>query len=482
MQVGLVSAALVLLFVLLWQKLQLGLVRYFDVDELAYLHWAHNLFTGQLPYRDFLFYIPPGFLYILAPLFWIAHGAAILTAGRVVAFVIFCAITTLVCLLFWQVRRNWLALVAGILVVFLPIPADKFLELRPDNLAMALFLGGMVCEVAWFQGRRRAAVWSGLLYGISLMILPKTLPGVAVASFLALFYGFRRHGADYIAGLVIPFVLFGVWIIGVARSWGDWSMIIYSLTRLPLEVNKLGTIFWTGPDLFFYPNGLLYGSSGLGAGLLWNHAVWIFGLLVWVVRLMTPFTPRGKKGIWTELLIAGSLLVFTASFLFEYLMRNEQYLIPIAIFVAFYASDGLTFFWQASSGRFRTASFIVFLMLFWAIYRVNTDITRVKMSVTDTAAVETLRTALTVIPKGAYVFDLTGATIYFRDPYYVSAVPFEQWEQFLSRPLPPLIPTLEATRTRYVYVGNRLDTLSPEHQEYIKNNFIPLSDTLLVRK
>jgi hypothetical protein len=91
-----------------------------------------------------------------------------------------------------------------------------------------------------------------------------------------------------------------------------------------------------------------------------------------------------------------------------------------------------------------------------------------------------------VIPRDAYVLDLDGRTMYYRDPYYACCIPFGQSSQFLSRPLPSLIDALERTKTEYVYQGQleRVNTLPEQDRIYIQTHFIPsaIGKTLLVRR
>jgi len=65
--------AFLLLLYLLYEKYRLGLVRYFDMDEYAYLNWTAHMVSGDMPYRDFLYQLPPGFLIILAPVFFFSR-------------------------------------------------------------------------------------------------------------------------------------------------------------------------------------------------------------------------------------------------------------------------------------------------------------------------------------------------------------------------------------------------------------------------
>lgn len=470
----------------LWQRLQLGLVRYFDADEMAYLHWAHNVVSGKLPYIDFFLYAPPGFLYVLVPLFWVFKGIAILVAGRVFAFAVFVGIVLATMYLFWLVRRSWMALLAGVLLVFLPLPADKFLEVRPDNLAMLLVLIGLVLQVLWLQtNQKRFAFWSGFFYSASLLILPKTLPSVVMGLGIALF---QKDRWRFVAGMAAPLLVFGLWIMSTIRSTGDFALIIYSLTKLPFEVGRTGEVYPILQWQFFYPNAIYYGAPGWNTSLIVNHAVWIVGLLTGVVRLMTPFVPNGKHGVWVEVLVAGMLLAHVAAFMYWYPVRHAQYFIPIAVFVAFYAADAIgklkNIFSKTTIGHFGFA--ILFGALLTNLYQVGVSVNTAKMAWTNMQDIQTLREVLATIPKDSYVLDLVGSTIYYRDPYYISALPFGQYAPYLSRSFPSLISALQKTNTRFIYEGQlgRVQTLTQPDQAFITANFVAdrAVPGLLIRK
>lgn len=488
--------------IFLWWHYQIGLTRYFDADELAYLHWAHNVSMGKLPYIDFLLYVPPWFLYVVAPLFSISSGVAILTTGRVLAFVIFVGMCAALSAVFVSLRGDkekvWKFFLPALILSFLPLPFDKFIELRPDNLAMLVALIATVfhCHALSQNGKRSSWVMAGLLYSSSLLILPKAVPQVVVAIGVTLAWVLwadvesrqQRSSKLYLFGIgcMAPIVVFGLWIGFAVHSFSQLDAIFYSLVTLPFEVNKLGKLFFMQPDLFFYPNQMYYGTSGVSSGLIVNHILWLVGLGMGVVRLMTPFIPRGKNGVWAELLIAGSFVLYIASFVLWYPMRHAQYLIPVAVFIAYYVADAIVSVWENVRND---KGGLIFFVIVYAIglgylYEVNLTVNRVKLSFTNIENVRALQTALSTIPKGAYVLDLDGSTIYFRDPYYVSSVPFGQWEPYLTRPLPSLSQALEKTHTNYIYESQleRVKTLPIEDQAYIKRTFIRLPNShILVR-
>lgn len=497
-QQSVVGVSILVFLWLLWEKLHFGLVRYFDADEMAYLHWAHSVYTGMIPYRDFLSYVPPGFYYALAPLYWITHGTDILWVGRVYAFGVFVGITVASMYLFWYIRKSWIAVLAGICTAFLPIPADKFIEIRPDNLAVLTAMMGSVFQIIAIEKGRSRFFWrlSGVLYMSSLLILPKTLPQVFSGLFVALcwwVWGQERMQdrmammRAYAVGLCFPLVIFGLWMLVHIRGIDQWGTLWYSLIRLPLEVNTIGALFPMEPYQFFYPNTLLYGADGWNTTLIANHSIWLVGLLVGAMRLVTPMMVNGKKGAWAEVMLGLSFFGYSALFIYGYPMRHEQYLIPIGIFVAWYAADAVYMVWKRISDA--PASRMIFLLavvgVLCGIVNVSGRMNTQKSVYTNAGDYRLLQEAIRLIPTDAYVFDLVGSTIYFRDPYYVSAVPFGQWEPYLSRPLPSVREALMRTQTGFVYEGQlkRTESLSSEDRTYIYSRFhsVPGISGLLVR-
>lgn len=474
--------------VLLWYTLQLGVVRYFDADELAYLHWAHNVFKGQRPYYDFFSYVPSGFMYVLAPLFFFVKGAEILTVARLFAWMVQVGIVISLIVLYKHWRGSWFGVLAALVVVFLPLPKDKLIEVRPDNLAILISFIGLICQIRFIKFEKRsAAFWSGIFYGASLVILPKTLPQVAIALGITLLWwssDWKKRWtrvSNMLVGILVPIAAFLLFQVVTAKSIVELSTLLYSLTRLPFEVNRLGEQFVMQPALFFYPNSTYYGIGGIHAGLIANHLLWIIGLLIGVGRLFTPFIPNGRKGYLIELLVAGTFLVYVGIFIQWYPLRHAQYLIPIALFVSLFVADGVEQLWiQAQTHGWYKGVFGAFSVLSivfgWHIFlMVNLP----KMKQTNAEDMRVIKESQRMIFQESYVLDMVGSTVYFRDPYYVSALPFGQYKPYLSRPLPSLLTALSQTNTPYIYEGrlDRMQTLSLEDQAYIRAQFIRIGDT-----
>ena len=532
----------VLLAVLLNWHFQLGLTRYFDVDEFAHLSWAYQMFSGRRPYVDFLFFFPPGFHLFLMPLFAFGAGIAPILAARVFAFIVFVALVVVTMFVFWLMRRSWVAIVAGVFLAFLPMPFDKFLEIRPDTLAVLFAMVGLVYQILAvkglaFTGQKMKPYFlcAGIFYGVSLLILPKTLPQVGVAVLIEAlrairFPEFKKQFREsfkgfwnLLAGISIPMLFFAFWTL----SLGNIDQVWYSLTKLPVEANKISQTFIMMPDLFFYPNVTFYGAAGWGTGLVVNHAIWLVAIFVGIYRLVAPFlsvtpahagvqrktktskdwipafagmtnkesTPAGPPNeVWSELLIAVTFIIYIIFYVQIVPLKHTQYLIPIAVFIAFYAADAVDMLWRKSFELSKNYAHLLPTGVFFALFllgsirlmQVFIAVNEPKRAWTNADTIKHLTALYTTIPQTEYILDLTGETLYYKHPYVVCCTPFGQSAPYLSRPLPSLIQSLEKTNTKYIFEGGvkRVTTLLPGDQSYIAAHYLPSPTIggLLVRK
>lgn len=490
----------------LYWKFQLGLVRYFDIDELAYLWWANHLHQGVMPYQDFFFFATPGFLWFLSPVFAFFHGATPLIVGRILMGIVFSALTVVAGVLFWEMRRSWLAVAVPLFLVFLPLPADKFLEIRPDSLSLLFVLLGIVFlvyvmnrEVGEKNTRNSSAFLVGsaaFSFSWSLVILQKTLPIVCISGicFLGWYLTFlhaksvsKQTGWRFLFAALVG----GGIVVVCTMLWfflrvGDMKLVWYSLIRLPMEINELGKIWIIEPTQFFYPNDTFYGMYGYHIGYVLNILLWCGSILIGIMRLFTPVVHNGKKGVWQEFMISGifiSSLILYKSF---FPMKHAQYLMPIAIFVAWYAADGFFIVWNKFKHTYigRLVSVPLWCLVLGLFVKGYWVVNAPKFFWRNDAEIQTVATILRTIPQSEAILDLVGLTMYYPAPYYFSCLPIGQIVPLMSLRLPSLSGQLEKTDTKFIYQGTsrRVTTLSSEDQAYIAAHFVPVGDgTLLVR-
>lgn len=501
------AVATVLFLYFIYLKWQLAQMRYFDHDELSYLYWATHMQMGDMPYRDFLLYPAPGLLWLLE---WVASwfsGFQLFLAGRTLMFGIFVGLTLVLGGLFWEMRKSWIAICVPLLLTFLPLPADKFLEIRPDSLALFFASLGLLIQIRFMnkpvftrspshslqKTNYVSLAFVGIFYAASLLVSQKMVILVGIASLG--FIGWNRalvqkHVVNLRQSLFYIFAVgIGAGLTGLAAffwflSLGNFPLVWYSLVKLPFEANELAKLFPIAPDFFFYPNDVVYGTGSRHLGYWLNLLVWVFGTLVAVYRFIES-SLTDARNVWQERIVSVSMLLSFYLFIYVMPMKHAQYLIPSAAFVVWYCADGIYLYWKShrQSLMHRMWSSVVFVgaaYVFFVGYRlVNIP----KMSWLHDQEAE-LHILLQNIPKSEYVLDLECVSLYFPNPYFISCMPIGQVTPIMSLQLPSVRQRLEETNTKYIFEGryHRTQELSKDDQQYIIDNFTSVGDgKLLVR-
>lgn len=486
--------SVILLGYFLYQKYQLGLVRYFDMDEFAYLNWTSHMVQGSIPYKDFLYQLPPGFLLMLAPVFLFSQNAlSPLVGGRVVAFFVQCSLILVTGLIFWRVRRRWTAIFACLILAFLPLPADKLMEIRPDTAGVLFAMLGTLFQIMWMEREENKSTTlsmlvSGFFYGVSVFILQKTIPHVAVAAVIVGVWALRIQPGNRIKTL-LPFVIGGIALFVPFVFWvltqQIGPLVWYLLTKFLPEYTQIAKNYPIPANQFFFYYYYYYGAGSWNVGFILNQVIWIVGVLMGILRLLTP-NVFGKKYVLSELLLSGVFIVQLVLFIYYMPFKHPQYLIPLAVFVAFYAADAIDEVWQriVQSPISLFIGVIGFFVLFSLLVRGYNNVNDAKFTLTNTYEKKSLQTMLATIPRNEYVFDLVGLSLYYPQPYYVSCLMVGQFSGYISMKLPSIAQALVQTKTKYIYQGNqrRIMTLLPEDQAYINERFHAVGDgSLFVR-
>lgn len=496
-----------IVFLLYW-RYQVGIIRAFDADEFTHLHWAANVARGQRPYIDFFTFFTPGFYWVLAPLFWLVKTPDVFVAARLIAYGIFLEILTATGVLYASLRRTRWALVPVILLAFLPMPYDKYLELRPDNLATLLAMMGVIAEIWAIREKRPVQRWwfiSGLSYGLSLVVLVKTLPFVVMGMLVAIWdsgviargvtrlrQGFGGQGGViqaireiwekkehvwFIVGLAAPLAVMFLYFL----TLGDLGKVFYSLGKMAFEANTLGRVYIMESHLFFFPNPAFYGGRwGITAPFLVNHLIWVVGLLVGCVRFLTPFlTGDGdKRQVKIEVLVSGIFILSVIGYVNFFPLKHSQYLIPIAVFIVIYASDMLVGLFAWIKRRMGEIGFIGVIGIIGVIIVMQTiEVNQPKLGFPNGGQLIESQKLHAMLPKDVEVVDLEGRLLFWQDAYDICCLPFGQFTRYLSRPPKPLRDVLEAKKVPYIFQGNtgRMGYLSHEDQWYIRTYYEPVS-------
>ncbi|OGG35649.1 hypothetical protein A2363_04440 [Candidatus Gottesmanbacteria bacterium RIFOXYB1_FULL_47_11] len=468
-----------LVFLLYW-RFRVSTTRFFDVDEFSYLHWTAQMARGEHMYTDFFSYFTPGFMWVFSPIFWIYGASArVFTAARGLSFVIFLSILTAVSYV-WGITRGWKwALLPAVILAFLPMPYDKLLEIRPDNLSTLLAIIGLIGEIRGIRENKNS--WwfvSGLAYSASLLVLAKTVPIVAVGAGIAVLSAISSKSFKsltlLILGLVGPWALF---FLGVAAQ-GNLDHVWYSLTRLPFEVYKSPFNQFMDPTLFFFPNSSFYGGTDyiITTGLLTNHGIWILAVMIGVYRLMTPFlTANGnRKGIYIELLLALTFVIQVFGYIKLFPARHSQYLIPIAVFIAYYTADGLVLFFEFLARVGGIASLIVVMSLCGCLLVfVTQEVNVPKLIRSKTVQLAEIDLLMKSIPFSSRVVDMEGRMLFWAEGYPVCCLAIDSTLSFVTRRPPPLDQYLAVHPADYIWENDtsRYARLNPATFLYMQKNY-----------
>lgn len=504
--------------ILLYLHFRLSITRYFDADEFAHLHWGYAFLTGEKPYTDFFYLFPPFFLYPIAIIIKLfGRTFESLIAARIFIFIIYLGTLSMLFLITKKARGVLAALFAVFIFVFLPMPQDKTIEIRPDLVAVFFALLGIYLFILAENNKEQTTnnrknkklllvtcyLLSGLSYGLSLAFVPKT---VFFLIPIGIIWGYRiinQARGNTEANLIKNILTFGMGILLPALCvlgfifWsGKPQLAIYSMTKMASTVTSiLGSKFYMFASHFFWPTDVYYGSGGFNPALCTTLAIFLVGTIVGVFRGVASLSYKEKSKCVSEFLIFGSFYAMLFAFVKIFPLKHAQYWIPMVPFFCFYIGD---FFVKIprvlsliippigtplrSALRVRAVGvasfappvgfFIVILLICYLTY-LGASVYQSKFKWTDKDTQDKMDYFLTKIPENEPVFDLTGETVFFRDGYYFCCVPYGQYEEGIGFDIPDIKSEMEKNGTKYVHVGyaGRTRVLPPDQEKYIKENF-----------
>lgn len=342
--------------------------RCFDPDEFEHSHAAWCVSKGMLPYQDFFEHHTPWYYVLLRPFF---HGFDVagsvdsarhfLLFGRGLSLVLSALSVFLLGRIggLWSERR--VGLLAGLMLVGQPMFAEKAIEIRPDVLALPLFLGGL-----WFllRGLARGAAstgWSlrhsfvaGLGLGAAVMCTQKML-------------------------FVFPGLLAGLMLWCVGGSAPLATMQARARARLPMLLMLLAGVCvpfaatwagfaWYGAGGAFIRNNFILNAhwkpveTGQGHKLIaTSWPVLTLGLLGAVVSSMRLL--RAREGRSGSLVLLCTVLGLFAGLLIMPSAHSQYYLMPLPL-VCLLAAHGVLFLIDRLRRSVRPALLVLALVVF----------------------------------------------------------------------------------------------------------------------
>ncbi|MBI3955740.1 hypothetical protein HY339_00635 [Candidatus Gottesmanbacteria bacterium] len=409
-------------------RLHLALTRFFDPDEFAHLHWAWLIAKGQLPYKDFFYYLTPGFSWILS-LFHtiIGDSTNVLIASRLFLFMVYGLNAAIV----YRLSKG--SLMAVLIFLTFPLTLDKTIDVRPDMVMLLLYFASMMVKNSFL---------SGVLFGASVLMLPKIIFALPALVFL------RSHPAKqgetlkkFLAGVVFIGILF----LGYLRVNNLIGQFLTSITKDSFAVTG-GKISFS-PLLLLTPYPLIYVTKG-GVSLPWavNTAIWIAGTTgLWIL-----LKKRESMGIFWALFIAGNIL-----FVFLFPVPYVQYFLPLSVAASVLAGYALGMknyeLRIKNKGTTLSVFFLhsLFLILtsssFFLQYR-----ERVAPGAENAEQLQVIRDVLAVTKPNETIYDMVGSYVFRPDGYFICCHPYGEFANKLAHPPPALRESLTRRQTKFL--------------------------------
>lgn len=321
--------------------LRLGLAKYFTIDELDFAHAGWLISEGRVLYREIFEIKFPLFFELLSfPFFAFGDDSGVLVWLRAQMAIIWTSTAALGAWLAWRRVGVW-GLSVVPLWLSLPMTLARLTEIRPDVLALALYVLALALASSGLEPRRR-----GLAAGFVLM-------AAIWASYKVVFYGWifgpaflrdllaRRTGGRLWLGSPLAFLggALAFWLVafsdlassGSLAAW--WELSVGWSARHQAEYPGFP---WTRYTLAFLARGavvVLLALLGLWAG--WRRA--------WSSAAPAAAEATRDHALLTGSLLGSGLVLVVQTVTFPY---NH---VPMAFFLAVYGAFGLS--WALQSSR-----------------------------------------------------------------------------------------------------------------------------------
>lgn len=459
-----------------------------DSDELNHIQLAYLYHSGMKPYTDIYNSVyTPIFGWFLLPMF-VSMGFSFATIAftRYVMIVLFAIRVGASFFTVKQVFGKRVSLLFLPLFLLDPFVIFSSMQIRPDNLMMTVYsLGLLALSVAITSPSFKKWFTAGFLLSLSVLILPKIVPSVAVIAIASLFFYFKKKNLALILpaayGCITPVILFSLYCL----SQGTFSEM---LTQTIFEAKAAYSYFPITIPLgnFYIPNNyLVYGT--MGKPLTWFY-VWLlpFAAVAGLFTKCMEFLKGEKvdaKGL-VILMLGFSLILQWATLFFLQVVFMQHYL-PISWLYALFTAVTIETILSALTSKrtldttIRSILFLLCVALIWV--SVKTNIGRSKADSTYLTSVITNRWKQ--IPEGTVTFPnfLFRPAIYpVTYGYFVGNVP----PVILNR-LPSITSRIEQYKVPYLLIDDYLMSKLPvDVQEYVKEKYsrVPGDGELMTRK
>lgn len=446
-------------------RLHLSVIRFFDPDEFAHIHWSFLIAKGSLPYKDFFLIIPPVFHFFLLPVFLLKESTITLISARIYIFFLYLANILILFQIFKSVTKNVLSsLLAVTIFAAFPMTLDKTIDIRPDMLMTLFFL---ICLYLSFI-RKASPFVVGFFYGLSFLTFSKIIfaaPALFYITYLNRKTKVLPHAFSLLYGALMPTALFFLYII----ANGIFTEGIHAILKDSFLVNTGRQAF--SPLLAISPWPLVYVNKG---GVSWP---WIVNTVLWILAVPAFFIlwKRNRKFSVFLLLYFFFAIVLLYIFPIPYL----QYFLPLCIFISLCTAVTIyEILRRAEVSGVKASSFIIIvpflaslLISFLHQYQV-----RAQKESSNSEQLQVIRDILKISAPEETFFDSVGSYVLRPDGYPVCCHPFGEFIYRMENPPLPLTEMLKNRQTKFIVLdrtGLAFWKTPEPHLSFILTHYYP---------
>lgn len=454
----------VLLFLVLLGRLQVALVRFFDPDEFAHLHWAYLLSIGKLPYRDFFFFITPVYQWFLAPVFFLPQGPAIVLIARLWHYLFYLATLCLLFLICKIITKNKLiCLLSVLLMTAFPMTFDKTIDIRPDMLMIFFFLLGIFLLLRKKGWTSKDLLSAGICFGLGLLILPKIIFAVPAVFYLLISRGKNKIPITFswiFLGFITPtlflFIYFlshnlllptfqSIFIDSVAANTGRAPFSLF----LALSPWPLVYVDYAGPSLPWFVNLSLFIFSLPGLIFLWRM--------------------NKKTTIFFVIYLLSGII-----FLFLFPIPYLQYFLPFTPFISLLAAITINKILEFSSqiSLEPIITIVIGVIIFTSFFQQYQG----RSIPTNGEQLKVIADVLNHTKPEESIYDSVGSYLFRPDGYYICCHPYAEFASRLKVKVPTLSQALTSNQTKFL-VQDRTGLLfwkpTSEDLAFLISNYLP---------
>ncbi len=441
---------------ILLARLHVGLVRFFDPDEFAHLHWAWLIAQNKLPYQDFFFYTTPIYQWFLWPILNLEPSDRLLLLARLWEFGLYIINSFILFRIAKRTTKNEIASWLSLLIfVTFPMTFDKTIDIRPDMLMTALYFLAVERMLTWSMLTAKKSLTIGLLLGTSFLVFFKIIYALPAVLVLIIFQ--KKFSLSMVImlsiGFLIPLGLFAVYLFANNLHLFAWE----AFSHTQFVVNSGKEQFSLFAALSPWP--LVYlGVGGVSFPWLVNMGIWISALTgLWIM--------------WKQFkLFAMFSACFTLSaFLFLALFPAPyvQYFIPLSAVASLLSATAIYKIYHP----IMLMIILSILPSFFLQYRERTT-----AAANNAEQLQVIRDVLTMSKPTDTFYDMVGSYVFRPDGYFICCHPYAEFVDKLKTKAPTLTQSLISNHTQFLILdrtGQSLWKPKKEDLDFLIAHYTP---------